>query len=171
MHDARITCGLNRVNQYMLTPYTLSEIRVKLERYHTMHCGLKHERVVEFSSFDGADSFKRYGLCDSPTRRYKLGCAHTLANQEFCRLILSVGAQFPGARALAEEFDQLFLYVYIIDVAKGALEKQLALALSVNNNQFIVEAKAAIAQVVATHHQLIKTIEELRLRFMAALLP
>jgi len=74
----------------MLTPDALSEIKSKLALYHTAYCGLKHERVVEISSSEDGDIIKRYGLCDIPARRYQLGCAHTMANHEFCRLILSL---------------------------------------------------------------------------------
>ncbi|WP_448702874.1 hypothetical protein ACFGVR_11015 [Mucilaginibacter sp. AW1-3] len=150
----------------MLTPDVLSEIKSKLERYHTVHCGLKHERVIQVPSFGSANIVKRYGLCDRPTRRYRLGCAHTLANDEFYRLTLLLGAQFPAAQAMAAELDRLFNYVYIIDIAKGELEKQLAFALSANNDQLIREAKAAISQVIATHHQLITAIEEIRAQLL-----
>jgi len=154
----------------MLTPEALSAIKTELERYQTAYCGLKHERVVHLSSLEGTKCVKRYGLCDRSTRRYQLGCAHTKANHEFCRLILSIVEQLPGAQTLAEELDQLFSYIYITDIAKGALEKQLAYALSVNNKRFIAEAKAAISQVITTHHQLINIIEEIRLVFLASLI-
>jgi len=77
--------------------------------------------------------------------------------------------QLPGTQALAEELNQLFSYVYITDIAKGALEKQLAYALSVNNKPFIAEAKAAISEVIGSHHQLINAIEEIRLRISTGL--
>jgi hypothetical protein len=154
----------------MLTPDVISEIRSKLERYHTGYCGLKHERVVEFSSAEDGSPVKRYGLCDSQTRKYQLGCAHTIANYEFCRTILSMSEHLPDAQRLAAEFDGLFLNVYMMDVVMGALEKQLGLALSAGNDQLITGAKAAVAEVRATHHQLVKTIEELRREFMESLL-
>ncbi|OCX53744.1 hypothetical protein BEL04_05500 [Mucilaginibacter sp. PPCGB 2223] len=155
----------------MLAPDALADIKLKLQTYQTAYCGLKHERVVELASPGGASFAKRYGFCDRLTRKYRLGCAHTTANEEFCRLVLSLGEQMPGIQAIAEDLDELFSYVYITDIAKGSLEKQLAFALAANNEQFITEARAAIAQVIAAHNQLIKNIEELRLQLMAALMP
>ncbi|MBW4888775.1 hypothetical protein KXQ82_03580 [Mucilaginibacter sp. HMF5004] len=149
----------------------LAEIRSTLEPYHTAYCGLKHEQVTEVSAFENTPLIKRYGFCDSSARKYRLGCAHTTANQEFCRAILSIRGQFPGAQALAEKFEQLFLNIYILDIAKGVLDKQLAFATLANNDLLIVEAKAAIAETIAAHHQLIRSIEKQRLQLMADLSP
>ncbi|QKJ30249.1 hypothetical protein HQ865_10895 [Mucilaginibacter mali] len=149
-----------------LSPDVLADIKSKLAPYHTAFCGLKHEQVTEVYSDENGDYFKRYGFCDKAARKYRLGCAHTSANDEFCRIILSACEQFPGAQALAEHFGELFLNVYMMDLTKGALEKQLALGMRIDNKLLIADAKAAIAEVIKTHHQLVRAIEELRIELM-----
>jgi len=150
----------------MLTSELLSQIVSKLESYHTAYCSLKHEQVVSTSYFENTTTFKRYGFCDQATRKQRIGCAHTSANGAFYKIMLSAGTQVPDAKAWADKVEQLFLEIYLIDFVKGALEKQLALARSANDPLMITEAKMAITEVISTHHQLIKAIEELKFQFI-----
>lgn len=116
---------------------SLSEIKSTIENFRTVECGLYHETVTTDEQgpkkkvIAEEEIFERVSLCKNEDRRVRLGCAHSMANSEFDRILGSTQLQQPEIQELRKEFNRICMEIYRLDHKMGDLQKEYAQFLDV----------------------------------------
>ncbi|WP_207429023.1 hypothetical protein [Pedobacter sp. SYSU D00535] len=138
-----------------------------------MSCKLKHEKVqkneVDLDRLEDQNViFPRLGFCRKEDRNFRIGCAHTMANNNFKNLCKQVSEllNMPQLTQLRHEMDHLVTQIYILDYKKGQLEKELAIAEIKRDSCTLNSLSDELSQVEATHVGLIGGLESKRKLFL-----
>lgn len=116
---------------------TPAEIEKRLERFEAVPCRLAHEKVrlaprtrLPVTRRTGDETiYQRNALCPADVRRWRIGCAHSVANGAFCRLLDSLNPDDSVIAEYRREFQELVSSIYALDHDKGEREKDYAICI------------------------------------------
>lgn len=144
-------------------------LKDKLSALQIVSCGMVHEQaksIKEDTLTPHADidalGVVRRGLCNNAQRRNFLGCAHTVANDNFTNItneLFSLGI-FPHAQSPTENIKQIVFSIYMLDHEKGILEKRLALAKHLQHTEEEHVLQQTINEVVSRHQVAINSLKQ-----------
>lgn len=145
-------------------------LREQLVLFRTASCRLVHEQIggiTVANSSDGAASsyhFQRSGLCRPESRKMLLGCAHTSANDRFCKLIdkAFVSGLLNETISPAVIFNEIIIAIYKLDHERGDLEKELAIARYNNHHETIRSLEQQLGELITHHTNAVSRLEKIR---------
>jgi hypothetical protein len=148
----------------------LLQWREKLSAYQTVSCKLMHEQVTQLNEDSitadiDLDQLRviRKGFCNASLRRRSLGCAHTMANDMFVRLVISVyETGILQTTSSPSVINDLVLKIYLIDHEKGRIEKRKALVQLQKDSQELINIQNALLDIISRHQNAIDELEKVR---------
>ncbi|WP_452223300.1 hypothetical protein [Lacinutrix chionoecetis] len=123
----------------MLNYKQLEELLQKLQKFQVVKCGLHHEKVALdinsnpiYKQNDDAIIFSRVKLCAIKDRNIRLGCAHSISNSNFIKILDELKNIIPEKSnkiiCFKNEINQAINKIYFLDHEKGQLEHNLSIA-------------------------------------------
>ena len=153
----------------------LKDIIKLLNDFQVVRCNLVHEKVLMSQGMPrvkeiGSDKkFDLKGLCPSLIRDKRLGCAHTMANSQFTRLIRKAELINPVIKSDIILLENLIFEIYQIDHLKGDLEKEKAIFCLQNDYLGIKKCEDNLVELIDKHQSLISDLDRLKNRIIQAL--
>lgn len=145
---------------------TLEDLAEYIRQIRVVQCGLRHELVTghHIACYDASGKepelgYERTGFCAASVRRQRLGCAHTSCNAQLIHYLKASASDHPDFAGLAAELNQIFAAIYALDVAMGALEKQVYHT-PADLQQELLQQKASIVHQHTLHLSKLKSIQE-----------
>lgn len=154
--------------------HDLSTVVTLLQELKIVQCGLRHEEVTG-TRIVGADAtgempvlgYDRLGLCPLPFRKQIMGCAHTSSNHLLIRHLQAARHQYPQFGVWAEAMDQLFTQIYLLDVRKSELEKEIYASRAGD----LTTLNLAKTEILKEHARCITQLRQLREEMLTFLSP
>jgi hypothetical protein len=146
----------------------LRSVRQQLAGYEVVQCGLAHERVVTATQDDHGISpdhpgwhFKLKGFCARDSRAQRLGCAHTMVNDRYKKIVntlieADVASNFAAPLA---EIDAIVQAIYRSDHDKGRLEKLCGVLRVQDDPHALREVERRLEHLLAEHFKLIERLQ------------
>lgn len=145
---------------------TLKSVRAQIAQYVIKPCQLRHEKVMHLEPAGSEDGMgagcHRLGFCSHEVRKHRLGCAHTMANENFLAVLAPVVSEDPLIAALCLYLRDHIDQIYRLDHKKGDLDKQHALAQQAMAAEEATALRQAIDTVVAEHTQRLTQMQHIR---------
>lgn len=154
---------------------TLLEIKEALIKFEVVQCGMYHEKVaidqdtlLPIKVNNGIEEiYQRVNLCNAELRRWRLGCAHTSANDHFLNLICTIPNQNQTVEQIQQSYHILIGKICELDHQKGNLEKYYAQSLETNSALEAQKIKVQIAEVITQHREYMKDFQNLQFKTIA----
>lgn len=153
----------------------LKEIHRELSMFKVVKCDMVHEKVLLSkesglpAEANGLSTLVRRDLCHKSVRDVRLGCAHSISNYGFNKLVGQLARHHQEFEKYPSEFDGIFLKIYQIDHLKGDLEKNLAESLLEEDDSKKKASEEVIGDVVENHRSLLAQLDVLRLEVLQLL--
>ncbi len=148
---------------------TIPQLLKTIEDFQIVKCNMYHESVVidsnrkpVYKRIDDAIVFDRVSLCDANHRKVRLGCAHSIVNSNFSKILenaqLLIPKQSNEILIFKNKFEAVIAKIYVLDHKKGQMEHELAIFEMTSNGKSNAQLDLSMNVLKAEHNILMDNI-------------